>query len=65
MLIRNFCLAAWATSPGAVPRRLGSLDQDLRLLLLPPRRPERRYPRHVKIKMSNYARNRGKSARAA
>jgi hypothetical protein len=65
MLIRNFCLAAWATSPGAVPRRLGSLDKDLRLLLLPPRRSERRYPRHVKIKMSNYARNRGKSARAA
>ncbi len=65
MLIRNFCLAAWATSPGALPRRLGSLDQDLRLLLLPPRRPERSYPRHVKIKMSAYARNRGKSARAA
>jgi hypothetical protein len=65
MLIRNFCLAAWATSPGALPRRLGSLDQDLRLLLLPPRRPERSYPRHVKIKMSGYARNRGKSARAA
>lgn len=65
MLIRNFSLAAWSTSPGAMPRRLGSLDMDFRLLLLPPRRPERRYPRHVKIKMSNYARNRGKSARAA
>lgn len=65
VLIRNFCLAAWATSPGAMPRRLGSLDKDLRLLLLPPRRPERSYPRHVKIKMSNYARNRGKSAPAA
>lgn len=65
MLIRNFCIAAWATSPGAMPRRLGSLEKDWRLLLLPPRRPERSYPRHVKIKMSNYARNRGKSARAA
>lgn len=65
VLIRNFCLAAWSTSPGAVPRRLGSLDADLRLLVLPERRSERRYPRHVKIKMSNYARNRGKSARAA
>ena len=65
MLIRNFCLATWATSPGAIPRRLGSLDHDLRLLLLPPRRSERVYFRHVKIKMSSYARNRGKSARAA
>jgi hypothetical protein len=65
MLIRNFCLAAWATSPGAMPRRLGSLDQDLRLLELPPRRTDRHYPRHVKMKMSGYARNRGKSARAA
>ncbi len=65
MLIRNFCLASWATSPGAIPRRLASLDHDLRLLLLPPRRAERIYPRHVKIKMSGYARNRGKSARAA
>lgn len=65
VMIRNFSLAAWSTSPGAIPRRLGSLDLDFRLLLLPPRRAERRYPRHVKIKMSGYARNRGKSARAA
>lgn len=65
VLIRNFCLAAWAASPGVLPRRLGGLEQDLRLLVLPERRSERRYPRHVKIKMSNYARNRGKSARVA
>ena len=65
MLIRNFCLTAWSRSPGALPRRLGGLDAELRLLVLPERRRERRYPRHVKIKMSNYARNRGKSARAA
>jgi hypothetical protein len=65
VLIRNFCLSAWSTSPGALPRRLGSLDRDLRLLVLPERRRQRRYPRHVKIKMSNYARNRGKSALAA
>jgi hypothetical protein len=32
------------------------------LLVLPPRRGKRRYPRHVKIKRSNYARNRGKDA---
>lgn len=65
LLIRNFCLWAWSTSPGALPKLFGGLDRDLRLLVLPERRSERRYRRHVKIKMSNYARNRGKSARAA
>jgi hypothetical protein len=65
VLIRNFCVNAWNMSPGVLPRRLGSLERDLRLLVLPARRSERSYPRHVKIKMSNYARNRGKSARAA
>ncbi len=30
------------------------------LLILPERRTKRRYKRHVKIKMSNYERNRGK-----
>jgi hypothetical protein len=63
--IRNFCLWAWSTSPGALPKLFGTLERDLKLLVLPERRSERRYPRHVKIKMSNYARNRGKSARAA
>lgn len=37
--------------------------RDMRIemedLILPPRRSARRYPRHVKIKMSNYARNAG------
>lgn len=63
--IRNFCLWAWSTSPGALPKLFGTLERDLKLLVLPERRSARRYPRHVKIKMSNYARNRGKSARAA
>lgn len=63
--IRNFCLWAWSTAPGALPKLFGSLESELRLLVLPERRSKRRYPRHVKIKMSNYARNRGKSARAA
>lgn len=65
MLIRNFSLAAWTTAPGALPRRLGGLERDMALLVLPERRRQRRYPRHVKIKMSNYARNHGKSARTA
>lgn len=63
--VRNFCLWAWDTSAGALPKLFGSLDSELRLLVIPPRRPERRYPRAVKIKMSGYARNRGKSSRAA
>lgn len=65
MLIRNFCLGAWGAAPGALPRRLGSLDRDMKLLELPDRRRKRQYPRHVKIKMSNYARNHGKSSRTA
>jgi hypothetical protein len=65
LLIRNFCLTAWASAPGALPRRLGGLERDMKLLVLPERRRERAYPRHVKIKMSNYARNHGKSARTA
>lgn len=65
MMIRNFSLAAWAASPGVLPRRIGAFSEELRLLVLPERRPERRYPRQVKIKMSGHLRNRGKSARAA
>jgi hypothetical protein len=45
-------------SPGAIPRHLRNLRESLTALILPPRRPERRYPRAVKIKMSNYPRKR-------
>ena len=59
--IRDFWTTGWMLSPGTVPRKLADLREALiRELLLPPRRAERRYPRHVKIKMSNYPRNRGK-----
>ena len=54
MLIRNFWLAAWLAPPGVLPRRLEALHAELALLLLPPRRSQRRFPRAVKIKMSNY-----------
>ncbi len=54
MLIRNFWLAAWLAPPGLLPRRLEALHDELALLLLPPRRSQRRFPRAVKIKMSNY-----------
>src|SRR5262249_45884616 len=44
--------------PGNVGRRLLELRQRLKRLILPPRRPDRHYPREVKLKMSNYNRNR-------
>jgi hypothetical protein len=45
-------------SPGAIPKHLRNLRASLAGLILPPRRPDRRYPRAVKIKMSNYPRKR-------
>ena len=47
----------WSTpplAPGRIPGALIDLRQRLRLLLLPARRPERSFPRVVKIKMSAY-----------
>jgi hypothetical protein len=55
---RNFCVTAWLSSVGTLPKQLIGLESDLRLLVLPERRSKRRYARTVKIKMSNYARNR-------
>jgi hypothetical protein len=57
-LIRNAWLV-WSTAPlapGRIPEGLLNLRRHLKLLLLPERRPERRYPRLVKIKMSGYNR---------
>lgn len=45
-------------APGRIPERLLDLRRQLKLLLLPPRRPERRAPRVVKIKMSKFKRKR-------
>jgi hypothetical protein len=63
MLIRNFWLAAWLAPPGVLPRRLEALHDELALLLLPPRRSQRRFPRAVKIKMSNYPLKRSRRTR--
>lgn len=61
--IRNFWItAALSRSPGNIPKHLAELRSTLDVLILPERRSHRRYPRHVKIKMSNYKRNRGKHA---
>lgn len=54
---------SWSTitsTPGAIPRHLADMRDNIRRFLLPPRRRERRYPRAVKLKMSNYPRNRRK-----
>jgi hypothetical protein len=61
--IRLFWLTAWTASPGVLPRRLEALHDELALLILPERRPRRRYPRAVKIKMSNYPRKRPRRRR--
>jgi len=61
--IRLFWLTAHLVSPGALPRRLDALHKELALLILPPRRPERRFPRAVKIKMSKFPRKRPRPAR--
>ena len=53
-------LTAAHVSPGTISRHLGELRSSLELLVLPPRRSKRQYPRHVKIKMSNFKRNRGR-----
>lgn len=59
-LVRIFCLVeAWDDAASKLPARLAQLDEMLTLLLLPSRRPARSFPRHVKIKMSSYKRNRG------
>jgi len=59
MIIDEWMWCAIA-SPGAIPKHLRNLRESLKALILPPRRSERRYPRAVKIKMSNYPRKRRK-----
>lgn len=58
-LIRDeWMWAADAKSPGAIPKNLRRLREDLQRFVLPPRRTARSFPRAVKIKMSSYARKR-------
>lgn len=45
-------------SPGAIPRHLKKLRDNVKAFILPPRRSDRAFPRAVKVKMSNYARKR-------
>jgi hypothetical protein len=57
ILVQNFLLTVWGVAAGTVPRHLDQLLDDVAHNLLPARR-DRRYPRAVKIKMSNYPRKR-------
>ena len=50
---------------GTIPSRLARIRQRLKRLVLPPRRPERSYPRAVKVKMSNYPRKRPSTKKGA
>lgn len=56
--VEQWLWAAETPSVGAIPKRLATMRDQLRHFVLPPRRPERLFPRAVKIKMSNYARKR-------
>lgn len=55
-LIRDEWMWLAVTSPGAIPKRLAALRRSVKRYILPERREKRRYPRAVKIKMSNYNR---------
>jgi hypothetical protein len=57
-LIRDEWLWSAVAAPGAIPRHLRALRAALALLLLPERRSARQYPRHVKLRMTGYPRNR-------
>lgn len=64
-LIRVFCtVEAWTSAPGNIPKRITAHREMIKsLLILPNRRTDRRYKRHVKIKMSKYKRNPGRPGR--
>jgi hypothetical protein len=60
-LVRAFLVAtAWDGSAANIPRHLKRLDEELESATLPARQSHRRYPRHVKRKMSGYKRNPGR-----
>jgi hypothetical protein len=44
-------------SPGAIPKHLARLRQNVKRLVLPARRSERRYARTVKLRTSHYPKN--------
>lgn len=61
-VIREVFYWASTASPGSVPKMVKKMRVEVGRLVLPERRTHRRYPRHVKIKMSGYLRNDGHPA---
>ena len=59
--IRDEWLWSALASPGAIPKHLTRLRENLKRFILPPRR-RRSYPRVVKVKMSNYEKKRSNFA---
>jgi hypothetical protein len=47
-----------STAPGAIPKHIERMHANIARFILPERRPERTYPRAVKIKMTAYAKKR-------
>ena len=64
LVVRNTCLCA-AQGAGSLRPLLDALDADLKLLVLPERRSERVYPRHVKLKSKKFKRNPGRPPKPA
>ena len=56
--VELWLMGSKSPSPGALPKQLAKTQDRIRRFLLPPRRPERTFPRAVKLKMSNYDRKR-------
>lgn len=68
MVFRMICdewLWCSLASPGAIPRHLRNLRENIRAFVLPERRSKRSYPRAVKIKMSKYKKKRRPAAKTA
>jgi hypothetical protein len=62
-LVRIFCVVhIWATAPSKIPTRLDELTEMLSLLLLPPKRRGRSFPRALKRPKSPYP-NKKKAAK--
>lgn len=63
--VEQWLWASTTKTPGAIPKRLATMRDRVRRFVIPPRRPERVFPRAVKLKMSNYDRKRPSSRKAA
>ena len=61
-VIRDVFYLAATVTPGSLPKMVKKIRPEIGSIILPERRTQRRYPRHVKIKMSGYLRNDGHPA---